>query len=73
MNVLDTHAAVDFDAPDSFRSIRTAIPDAKHPLHYVALPPDVFEKVAANLANIGSRGSSHPGRVNPAHSPCAIT
>jgi glucose-6-phosphate 1-dehydrogenase len=47
------YAAVDFDAPESFRSIRTAIPDAKHPLHYVALPPDVFEKVAANLAKVG--------------------
>jgi glucose-6-phosphate 1-dehydrogenase len=44
---------VDFDAPKSFQSIRDAIPDAKHPLHYVALPPDVFEKVAVNLAKVG--------------------
>ena len=47
------YAAVDFDAPESFRSIRTAIPDAKHPLHYVALPPDAFQRVAANLAKVG--------------------
>jgi glucose-6-phosphate 1-dehydrogenase len=47
------YAAVDFDAPKSFRSIRDAIPDANHPLHYVALPPDVFEKVAVNLAKVG--------------------
>jgi glucose-6-phosphate 1-dehydrogenase len=47
------YAPVDFDAPKSFQSIRDAIPDAKHPLHYVALPPDVFEKVAVNLANVG--------------------
>jgi glucose-6-phosphate 1-dehydrogenase len=47
------YAAVDFDAPDSFRSIRDALPDAKHPLHYVALPPDAFEKVATNLAKVG--------------------
>ena len=47
------YAPVDFDAPKSFQSIRDAIPDAKHPLHYVALPPDVFEKVAVNLAKVG--------------------
>ena len=47
------YAAVDFDAPKSFGSIRDAIPGAKHPLHYVALPPDVFEKVAVNLAAVG--------------------
>jgi glucose-6-phosphate 1-dehydrogenase len=47
------YARVDFDAPKSFQSIRDAIPDAKHPLHYVALPPDVFEKVAVNLAKVG--------------------
>jgi glucose-6-phosphate 1-dehydrogenase len=47
------YAAVDFDAPESFRSIREAIPEAKSPLHYVALPPEVFAKVAANLEKVG--------------------
>ncbi len=47
------YAAVDFEAPDSFRSIRAAIPDARHPLHYLALPPDLFERTAANLAKVG--------------------
>jgi glucose-6-phosphate 1-dehydrogenase len=47
------YVAVDFDAPNSFRSIRDAIPDVSHPLHYVALPPDVFEMVAVNLAKVG--------------------
>jgi glucose-6-phosphate 1-dehydrogenase len=47
------YAKVDYDAPESFRSIREAIPEAKHPLHYVALPPEVFENVASNLAAAG--------------------
>ncbi|MEO7110717.1 MAG: glucose-6-phosphate dehydrogenase [Polyangiaceae bacterium] len=48
-----SYVAVDYDKPETFKKIRDAIPDAKHPLHYVALPPDVFEKVAANLASVG--------------------
>jgi glucose-6-phosphate 1-dehydrogenase len=47
------YTRVDFDAPKSFQSIRDAIPAANHPLHYVALPPDVFKKVAVNLAKVG--------------------
>jgi glucose-6-phosphate 1-dehydrogenase len=59
------YAAVDFDAPESFRSIRTAIPDAKHPLHYVALPPDVFGKVATNLAKVGLAGGARLALEKP--------
>jgi glucose-6-phosphate 1-dehydrogenase len=44
---------VDFDAPETFSRIREAIGGAKHPLHYVALPPELFETVAANLAKVG--------------------
>jgi glucose-6-phosphate 1-dehydrogenase len=52
------YASVDFDAPKSFRSICDAIPGATHPLHYVALPPDIFERVAVNLAAVGlARGA----------------
>ncbi len=42
------YAAVDYDDPASFKSIKEAIGGAKHPVHYVALPPEIFEKVAAN-------------------------
>jgi glucose-6-phosphate 1-dehydrogenase len=48
-----SYVAVDYDKPETFQKIRDAIKDAKHPLHYVALPPDVFEKVASNLASAG--------------------
>ena len=47
------YVAVDYDEPESFRGIVTAIGVAKAPLSYVALPPDVFEKVASNLAAVG--------------------
>jgi glucose-6-phosphate 1-dehydrogenase len=48
-----SYVPVDYDAPSSFDGIRKAVGDAKHPLSYVALPPEVFEKVAANLASAG--------------------
>src|ERR1700759_1031471 len=47
------YVAVDYDDAESFRGIARAIGSAKAPLSYVALPPDVFEKVARNLAHVG--------------------
>ncbi len=47
------YVAVDYDRAESFRGIAQAIGSAKAPLSYVALPPDVFEKVASNLAEVG--------------------
>ncbi len=47
------YVVVDYDAPTTFARIREAVGEAKHPLHYVALPPEVFEKVATNLAKAG--------------------
>ena len=47
------YVAVDYDDPKTFDRIRNAIPESKHPLHYVALPPEVFEAVATNLAKAG--------------------
>ena len=44
---------VDYDDAATFARIREAIGPAKHPLHYVALPPEVFEAVATNLAKAG--------------------
>jgi glucose-6-phosphate 1-dehydrogenase len=45
-----SYVKVDYDDPATFANIRKAIGGAKHPLHYVALPPEVFESVATNLA-----------------------
>jgi glucose-6-phosphate 1-dehydrogenase len=47
------YVVVDYDDPATFGSIREAIGPAKSPLHYVALPPEVFQKVATNLAKAG--------------------
>jgi glucose-6-phosphate 1-dehydrogenase len=48
-----TYVAVDFGAPETFRRIRAALGPARHPLHYAALPPELFETVAANLSKAG--------------------
>jgi glucose-6-phosphate 1-dehydrogenase len=47
------YVKVDYDDPATFSTIREALGPAKHPLHYVALPPEVFEQVAVNLAKAG--------------------
>jgi len=47
------YVAIDFDDASTFARIREALGDARHPLHYVALPPDVFEQVAKGLAAAG--------------------
>jgi glucose-6-phosphate 1-dehydrogenase len=48
-----SYVAVDFDDPKTFGAIRDALGGSEHPIHYVALPPDVFAKVAENLAAAG--------------------
>lgn len=47
------YVEVDFDDASSFSRIKEALGGAKHPLHYVALPPEVYENVATNLAAAG--------------------
>jgi glucose-6-phosphate 1-dehydrogenase len=47
------YVAVDYDKPETFAGIKDALGAAKHPLHYVALPPELFEKVAKNLHAAG--------------------
>ena len=48
-----SYVAVDYDKPETFDEIRKTLGDAKHVLGYVALPPEVFEQVAANLDKAG--------------------
>lgn len=50
---LISYVAVDFDRPQSFDAIKKEVEGAKHVLGYVALPPEVFESVAANLDHAG--------------------
>lgn len=47
------YVQVDYHEPATFARIRQAVPASKHPLHYVALPPEVYEAVAKNLAKAG--------------------
>jgi glucose-6-phosphate 1-dehydrogenase len=47
------YVKVDYDDASTFAALREALGPAKHPLHYVALPPEVFEQVATNLAKAG--------------------
>jgi glucose-6-phosphate 1-dehydrogenase len=53
LSALFRYVQVDYDDPATFARIRHAIPASKHPLHYVALPPEVYEAVATNLAKAG--------------------
>ena len=49
----------DYREPATFRALRTALGDAKHPLHYLALPPSLFAAVAGELRESGcAQGAS---------------
>ncbi|MFZ2236890.1 MAG: glucose-6-phosphate dehydrogenase [Dokdonella sp.] len=39
----------DYKDPDTFMRLRDALGDAKHPLHYLAIPPSLFETVVSDL------------------------
>jgi glucose-6-phosphate 1-dehydrogenase len=43
----------DYADPRTFENLRRALGDAKRPLHYLAIPPDMFEAVARGLAQAG--------------------
>ena len=40
----------DYSDPESFKRLRIALGEAKHPLHYLAVPPSIFGMVTANIA-----------------------
>lgn len=43
----------DYQDAETFASIRKALGDARHPLHYLAIPPSAFAAVAEGLAASG--------------------
>ncbi len=43
----------DYDDPATFEQLRSALGQAAHPLHYLAIPPALFEPVTAELAKSG--------------------
>jgi glucose-6-phosphate 1-dehydrogenase len=44
----------DYNDPDTFKRVRTELGDAKHPLHYLAIPPSLFVRVVQQLKQSGS-------------------
>ncbi len=48
----------DYGAPATHAALRQELGDAAHPLHYLAIPPSVFEKVVEGLGQSGcARGA----------------
>jgi glucose-6-phosphate 1-dehydrogenase len=43
----------DYDDPSTFAQLRSVLGQAAHPLHYLAIPPALFETVTAELAKAG--------------------
>ncbi len=43
----------DYSNPQTYIDLRTALGDAKRPLHYLAIPPDMFATVATGLGMSG--------------------
>jgi glucose-6-phosphate 1-dehydrogenase len=43
----------DYQDPQAFVRLRDVLGDARHPLHYLAVPPSMFSTVAAGLASSG--------------------
>lgn len=50
----------DYNDPATFRTLRQTLDGAKHPLHYLAIPPSLFGKVVTSL---GASGSADGARV----------
>lgn len=43
----------DYSNPETFKALRKALGDAKRPLHYLAIPPSIFEMVSQALMSSG--------------------
>jgi glucose-6-phosphate 1-dehydrogenase len=50
----------DYEDPETFAKVRRELGEAKHPLHYLAIPPSLFAQVVNQLQ---ASGSSNGGRV----------
>ncbi len=50
----------DYNSPDTYVALRAALGDAKRPLHYLAIPPAMFQPVAQGL---GVSGCARNARI----------
>ena len=48
------HVWGDYADPKTFTRLKAALGDAKHPLHYLAIPPSTFPEVVQNLEACGN-------------------
>ncbi len=44
----------DYNDPTTFQKLRAALENAQHPMHYLAIPPALFESVVEQLVKSGS-------------------
>jgi glucose-6-phosphate 1-dehydrogenase len=60
LNSLLCYVDGDYNDPATFAHVRSELGEAKHPIHYLAIPPSLFGKV---LEQLKSSGCSDGGRV----------
>ncbi|MDQ6604687.1 MAG: glucose-6-phosphate dehydrogenase, partial [Chloroflexota bacterium] len=48
-----TYVSGDYGDPGTYKNLKQALGDAKRPLHYLAVPPSMFEPVIEGLAKSG--------------------
>jgi glucose-6-phosphate 1-dehydrogenase len=53
LSALLSYVSGDYRSPDTFAKLKAALGSASHPLHYLAIPPSLFETVAQGLQNSG--------------------
>jgi glucose-6-phosphate 1-dehydrogenase len=53
LSALLAYVSGDYRSPDTFAKLKAALGSASHPLHYLAIPPSLFETVAQGLQNSG--------------------
>ena len=55
-----SYVSGDYENPDTFAAIKTALGAARSPAHYLAIPPSLFETV---IKNLGAAGLAKNARV----------
>ena len=53
LSALMNYVSGDYRSPDTFAKLKAALGSASRPLHYLAIPPSLFETVAQNLQAAG--------------------
>src|SRR4029078_4502602 len=51
-----SYVSGDYSNPDTFTALKKALGDARHPAHYLAIPPLLFETVIQGLGTAGLAG-----------------